>query len=89
MAQLDGANFENANLQGVDLKEAFCVGASFRRANLGRDNFGCSSQLQGADFTGAILNHAKLEGAEYDEETRFPKSFHPKSHGMIEIERGG
>ncbi len=86
MAQLDGANFENANLQGVDLKDASCVGTSFRGANLGRDNLGGGSRLQGADFTGAILNHAKLEGAEYDEQTKFPKGFHPKSHGMIETE---
>ncbi len=84
MANIDGANFENANLQGVDLKEASCVGTNFRYANLGRDNLGGSSQLQGANLTDAILNRAILEGAEYDEATRFPRGFHPKSHGMIE-----
>jgi len=83
-ANLDGANFEDANLQGVDLKEASCVGVNFRGANLGRDNLGGGSQLQGTDLTKAILNRACLEGAEYDEHTKFPKGFHPKSHGMIE-----
>ena len=85
-AKLDGAIFEGANLQGADLTGASCVGTNFRRANLGRDNLGGSSQLQGVDLTGAILNHAVLGGAEYDEHTVFPKGFHPKSHGMIEIE---
>jgi len=83
-AQLNGANFENANLQGVELKEASCIGANFRGANLGRDNLGGNSQLQGADLTDAILNRACFEGAEYDETTKFPKGFHPTSHGMIE-----
>ena len=84
LAHLNGANFENANLQGADLTEASCVGANFRRANLGRDNLGGSSQLQGADLTGAILNRARLDGAEFDEHTKFPKGFHPLSHGMVE-----
>lgn len=83
-ANLDGANFEDANLQGVDLKEASCVGVNFRRANLGRDNLGGSSQLQGADLSDSILNRARLEGAEYDAHTKFPKGFHPASYGMIE-----
>jgi uncharacterized protein YjbI with pentapeptide repeats len=86
MAKLDGANFENAGLQGVDLKEASCIKTNFRGANLGRDNLGGSSQLQGANLKEAILNRANLEGAEYDGNTIFPKGFHPGSHGMIEKE---
>ncbi|MEX0338893.1 MAG: pentapeptide repeat-containing protein [Arenibacterium sp.] len=82
-AQLNGANFENANLQGADPKEASCVGANFRWANLGKDNLSGRSQLQGADLTGAILNRARLEGAEYDQHAKFPKGFRPSSHGMI------
>lgn len=83
-AKLDGANFESANLQGIDLREASCIGANFRGANIGRDNLGGNSQLQGADLTNAILNRACLEGAEYDEHTKFPDGFCPTSHGMIE-----
>ena len=82
-AQLNDANFENANLQGAVLVEASCVRANFRSANLGRDNLGGSSQLQGADLTAAILEGTRLKGAEYDERTKFPKGFDPKSHGMI------
>jgi len=82
MAHLDGADFENANLRGVDLKQASCVGANFRGADLGKDSLGGRSQLQGADFTGAILNHVTLDGAEYDKETKFPTGFDPTSHGM-------
>ena len=84
MANLDEANFENAGLQGANLIQASCVRTNFRNANLGRDNLGGSTQLQGANLTGAILNKANLEGAEYDENTLFPKGFHPTSHGMIE-----
>ncbi len=83
-ANLDGANFERANLQGAILTNASCVGANFRYANLGRDNLGGTSWLFGANFTNAILNRAILEGAEYNDQTIFPKGFHPKSHGMIE-----
>ncbi|MEO9825901.1 MAG: pentapeptide repeat-containing protein [Paracoccaceae bacterium] len=88
LAYLDGVNFENANLQSVDLIEASCIGTSFRAANLGPDNLGGGSQLQGAVFTRAILNRANLEGAEYDEKTKFPKGFYPQSNGMIEIQVG-
>lgn len=83
-ANLDGANFENADLRGANLRDASCIKTNFRRANLGLDNLGGGSQLQGADLTGAILNRAKLEGAEYDDNTKFPKGFFPQSHGMIE-----
>ncbi|MEP1443180.1 MAG: pentapeptide repeat-containing protein [Hyphomicrobiales bacterium] len=86
MANLDGANFENAGLQGVNLIEASCIGTNFRNANLGKDNLGGSSQLQGANLSKAILNRANLEGAEYNDETIFPKDFHPKSHGMVKID---
>ncbi len=85
-ALLDEANFENACLQGVNLTEASCDGTNFRNANLGRDNLGGSSRLQGADLSGAIFNRTILEGAEYDESTKFPKGFHPNSHGMIDKE---
>jgi Pentapeptide repeats (8 copies) len=51
---------------------------------LGRDNLGGSTQLQGADLTGAIWNGAILKGAEFDNNTKFPNGFFPFSHGMVE-----
>jgi len=84
-ANLDGANFENAVLQGVNLNAASCLKTNFRGANLGQDNLGGSSSLQGTDLTGAILNHAIFTGAQYDDETVFPKGFSPKSHGMVNV----
>ena len=50
------------------------VEAVLRKANLCRDNLGGSSQLQGANFTGADLRGANLSGAEYDRSTVFPLS---------------
>lgn len=85
-ANLDGANFEGAQMQGANLTDTSCVGTSFRNADLGRDSFGGSTRLQGANLTKAILNRAKLEGAEYDDRTLFPKGFYPASHGMVETE---
>jgi uncharacterized protein YjbI with pentapeptide repeats len=54
-----------------------------RDADLGRDNLGGSTQLQGANLTGAELRGANLEGAEYDEHTIFPPGFHAEKKNMI------
>ena len=82
-SDLSGCNFEGSDLRGANLKSARLVGANLRQANLGLDNLGGATQLQGADLTGAVLNHCNLAGAEYDSDTRFPKGFNPESAGMI------
>jgi uncharacterized protein YjbI with pentapeptide repeats len=55
-----------------------------RNADLGRDNLGGSTSLQGANLADAILNRAKLSGAKYDDRTIFPRGFAPHAAGMIE-----
>ncbi len=85
-ARLDKANLKSACLQGVNLKEASCVRANFRHANLGRDNLGGGTRFQGADLSRTHLNQIVLEGAEHDDSTKFPKGFHPTSRGMIDKE---
>ncbi|HJR73038.1 MAG TPA: pentapeptide repeat-containing protein [Luteimonas sp.] len=82
-ADLSGCNFERSDLRGANLKSALLAGANLRQANLGLDNLGGSTRLQGADLTGAILNQCNLVGAEYDSNTQFPKGFDPESAGMI------
>jgi uncharacterized protein YjbI with pentapeptide repeats len=71
-------------LQGANLKEANLTGVNLRNANLGKDNLGGSTSLQGAILDCIALKFAKLEGAEYDAKTVFPKDFDPKKFGMIE-----
>jgi len=58
------------------------LGANLRDANLGRDNLGGATQLQGASLAGAQLERAALTGAEYDDSTIFPEGFAPQASGM-------
>ena len=83
MANLTNADLENASLRGADLKETNLTGACLHNANLGRDNLGGATMLQGADLTGADLRGARLDGAEYDAATRLPDGFDPVEAGMV------
>ena len=42
-----------------------------------------STDLQGADLRDCNLFRTNLEGAQYDERTRFPDHFFPKQAGLI------
>lgn len=42
----------------------------------------CGADLRGADLR-ARLGGANLQGARYDETTRWPSSFHPAQHGAV------
>ena len=82
-SDLSGCNFEGADLRGANLERTLLTGANLRRANLGKDNLGGPTRLQGANLTDAVLNSCNLVGAEYDSDTRFPKGFNPDSAGMV------
>lgn len=86
-ADLTGCNFEGADLRGVTLTNARLVDANFRNADLGLNNLNGASRLQGADFTGAILDGCNLSGAQYDSRTRFPAGFDPRAAGMVYFDR--
>jgi uncharacterized protein YjbI with pentapeptide repeats len=67
----DRATFRNAFLVFADLQNSFVGSVDFRGATLG-----------GARFCGARdLRRARLEGARYDDTTRWPRGFDPKSRG--------
>lgn len=71
------------NFQGADLKEADFTRARLIDTNLGYDNLGGSTQLQGAHLENAIIEKVNFEGCEYDLKTRFPIGFQPEAHGMV------
>jgi uncharacterized protein YjbI with pentapeptide repeats len=57
--------------------------ATLDGANLGMDNVGGRTQLQGADLRGASLLNTCFNGALYDESTKFPDKFDPRAHVMV------
>jgi uncharacterized protein YjbI with pentapeptide repeats len=85
-ADLSFAILTGADLRGAALERAVCRGARFRGADLGRDNLDARTTLQGADLSTADLHDAKLEGAVYDDDTRFPEGFMPQAHGMLHVD---
>jgi uncharacterized protein YjbI with pentapeptide repeats len=85
-ADLSFANFSNADLRGAALDRAKCTSTSFRGCNMGRDNLGGRTILRGADLSTADLRDTILDGAVYDDDTRFPTRFDPTRHGMTHID---
>jgi uncharacterized protein YjbI with pentapeptide repeats len=61
-ADLVGAVFEDANLEGADLDRVNARNANFREANLEYASM-ISGNFAGADFTGARLRNASLSRA--------------------------
>ena len=76
------ADFRGAELRGVCFEAANLQQACFDEADLGRDALNGSTELSGADLTGASVYRAKFDGARYDSRTKFPTGFDPKQHGM-------
>jgi uncharacterized protein YjbI with pentapeptide repeats len=82
------ANFTNANLQGMDLSEFVAASSTFTGANLQGVNLrhaaldGC--EFQGVDLSTVMnLEEASMDGAEYDDNTKFPPGFDPAANGMV------
>lgn len=75
-AQLNGANFVDADLVGTNLQHAIIDMADFSNANLMEANF----------FVEYFLE-AKFDGAFYDEKTILSPQINPQEDGMIKIIR--
>ncbi|MBD2146556.1 pentapeptide repeat-containing protein [Sphaerospermopsis sp. FACHB-1194] len=80
------------NLAGIDLKDANLAGACLDDANLTKANLENANfwrvdlrkaYLTGANLKGADLTKADLIGAIYNDETKFPEGFNPKTAQMI------
>jgi uncharacterized protein YjbI with pentapeptide repeats len=86
-ADLSFANLCGADLRGATLDRAICRSTNFRGANLGRDNLNGRTSLKGTDLSGAVnLDEAVLEGAVFDDVTRFPTGFSPTRAGMVHVD---
>jgi hypothetical protein len=89
-AHLDEASLENADLRGANLAGArlCCLSlhhADFRGADLRGVDFGGRGLAM--DVFGDPLNGVRLEGALYDDTTRWPAFFNPTEHGCVWCER--
>ena len=71
------ADLSGANLNEADLELAVLVNANLTRASLR------GAVLWKANLKGANLHDADLTGAVYHPKTVFPKGFDPQAHGMI------
>ena len=69
-----GANLGGAKLIGTNLRESFLAGASLAKADLTRANL-AHADLTGADLTDAILTDTTLDGALFDQKTKWPAGF--------------
>jgi len=80
-ARLEGVHFEHAELGSANLQEAHLAPDSdldLPAANLS------GATLEGTRFDDANLAGVNLKGAIYNEKTRWPAGFDPKSMGAIE-----
>jgi uncharacterized protein YjbI with pentapeptide repeats len=84
-SDLTESDCESAEFIGANLSEVNFTRANLKNADFTRDNLGGSTDLSGANFTGAILDGAKFEGASYNTKTIFPEKFNPEKNGLIRI----
>ena len=84
-ADLSGAHLERANLSSAHLDGANLAGVHLERAPL------VNAHLEGAILSGVSLEGAKyladarLEGAEANERTRWPKDFDWEAAGVMKL----
>jgi uncharacterized protein YjbI with pentapeptide repeats/endonuclease YncB( thermonuclease family) len=73
-ANLTGAHLRGADLRGADLRGAILTGADLRLALLNADLRGA---VLAADYRNAQLTGVGLQGARWDDQTRWPPGFDP------------
>lgn len=71
-AYLRAAILDGADLRGAEMEQTVLMGARLRNAD-----------LRGANLTGTFLKTVDLEGALYDDRTRWPARFQPSERGCI------
>jgi uncharacterized protein YjbI with pentapeptide repeats len=85
-AKLYDVNLRCARLCGADFALSDLSRADLRGANLGLDNLGGATQLQGANLSTSLVDGTDFTGAKYDSETRFPADFDPLARGMKKVD---
>lgn len=76
---LKRANLSKATLEACDMDEANLRGANLNEADL-RDAY-----LVGADLRETDLSHTNLNGAMYDDSTKWPDGFDPTQAGAVNV----
>jgi hypothetical protein len=86
-AALAGANLQRAGMRGADLLKADLQLADLKGADMrGADMRGVNlrgADLRGADFREARMQKADINHALYDDATRWPIGFDPKTAGAM------
>ena len=85
-AILMSSNLKMANLQSTKLKQTNFMMAKLQGADLTNSIFS-KNIVPNEDNTWANTHHgivSEFMGAKYDKNTKFPKGFNPKAHGMKE-----
>ena len=82
-SDLSGANLTDCGMRGTILTDVNLRSACLHGADLRCNNLGSPALVDGTDLTGADLSKARLEGAQWDERTRFPAGFLPEAFGMV------
>jgi len=88
-ANLSNTKFINANLSYANLSDTISETANYTGANLSNANLQYA-RFYGANFSGANLQNVDLSTVrfnrvEYDDSTKFPEGFDPKSKNMINL----
>jgi hypothetical protein len=84
-ATLDRADLRGANLSGAGLASQSLLGADFRGADLRGAEFG--GRGLGRHVFSDPLWQVRLEGALYDDTTRWPAGFTAETRGCVRCER--
>lgn len=78
---LSKAYFKESEIMDCDLSNANLKKTNFENATIMRSNLK-NVRLEGANFTFKTLEDVILDGATYDEETKFNPDFNPDEYGM-------
>lgn len=88
-AKCDSCKFVDADMRSSSVFDAVFRNSDMRGASFALDNTGCPVLLVGVDFSNSNLDGADFTGAIYDDTTIFPDGFDPASRGLRSKESYG
>ena len=82
-ATLESCSFVNADLRWSTFFEACFHNCDMRGARFGISEIGGPTWVMQVDFSGSNLDGADFTGAVYDDQTVFPEDFDPAQRGLV------